>query len=243
MVSQMAKEDFYALKNKGVEVAYEDIIKLNALGTRAESSEDSYSFFAIPRCVFLKVEGEEDVVLREPTIAHEIWFDSVQRSFDLEDGMTLLGLRLYMLSRDADELPKWYHISQVTKSISKFLQKEVKEFTVRQLLNAMRYCEDGTTFNVDEEFLKETDEKEEIEMEKNISLEIGIMRQAQAIGLGVSVGEMEKMTKSDLQKLILMKYEENKIDVSKRIKDEAIQNYYTLLQRIKDKAKEDKENG
>ena len=239
----MAKEDFYALRNKGVEVAYEDIIKLNALGTRAESSEDSYSFFAIPRCVFLKVEGEEDVVLREPTIAHEIWFDSVQRSFDLEDGMTLLGLRLYMLSRDADELPKWYHISQVTKSISKFLQKEVKEFTVRQLLNAMRYCEDGTTFNVDEEFLKETDEKEEIEVEKNISLEIGIMRQAQAIGLGVSVGEMEKMTKSDLQKLILMKYEENKIDVGKRIKDEAIQNYYTLLQRIKDKAKEDKDNG
>lgn len=79
MVSEMAKEDIHALEKKGVKLSFDEIIRLNSLGVKAEKSANSYSFFCLPRCVFLRVEDGNDVVLREPTIGHEIWYDSVVR--------------------------------------------------------------------------------------------------------------------------------------------------------------------
>lgn len=238
MVSEMAKEDFYALERQGVKVSFENLVRLNHLGLKAESSADSFTFFTVPRCVFLKIDGKDDIVLREPTIAHEIWFDSVQRSFDLDDNFTLIALRIFTLSKEADELPKWYHISQVNEAVAKFVKKDLKDFTIRQLMNAMRYCLEGIEFS--EQIEEEDDKGEETRKPEGTSLEIGIMREAQAIGLGITMEEMGKMTTSELQKLILMKYSENKIDVGKRIKDDAIMNYYNLLEKIK---REGKENG
>lgn len=198
MVSQMAKEDVIALQQKGVSLSFDEIVKLNGLGVKAENSPDSWTFYAIPRCVFLS----DEMVLREPTLGHEIWFDSVSRQFDIDDEVTLFSLRAYMMSRDLDELPKWYHISQVKNELEKFIKKELRPFTIRQIMNAVAYCIDGN--DPDSHFRppEKHDENETAETDENASPSLGIIRHAQALNIAIPMKDMKEMTESDIQNII-----------------------------------------
>lgn len=68
MVSNMAMEDVDSLRKQGINVTPREIVKLNALGVKAQYSPNASSFYSLPRCAFLG-SGENQVVFREPTIA------------------------------------------------------------------------------------------------------------------------------------------------------------------------------
>lgn len=150
-----------------------------------------------------------------------------------------------MMSKDADELPEWYHISEVKSAIEKFVKKDIKRFSIRQIINAMEYCINGNDPNAEKIVEVEGeggDANADNEPEREgTSSEIGIMREAQSIGLGISMKEMKTMTSSDLQNTILLKYRAMDIDVDKKIKEEAIGNYYRVLEQIKQAHKKEEE--
>lgn len=111
-----------------------DIIRLNALGVKAEKGRSSISFYALPRCVFIG-----DFCFREPTIGHEVWYSDISREFEADDDVTDFFLNAYMLSRDADELPKSTNIAEVKYQIQKFIKK-IGKLTLRQVMHAISYC-------------------------------------------------------------------------------------------------------
>lgn len=227
MISEMALDDIDTLTSRGINLTPREIIILNSLGVKAEHYQDSYSFYTIPRCVFLG-----DVVLREPSIGAEVWYDSVSRQFNLDDDFTVFTLKAYMMSKDVSELPKWYHISQLQKELKHFLEKDIKDYTIRQLINAVNYCIYGNNPN-DEKPLIDIDKKEEEKDLSNTSISIGVVREAQALALGISLDDAYKMTQSELQAVIMRAYKLKDFDVDKSIKNQSIGEYYSTLQKIK----------
>ena len=69
------------------------------------------------------------------------------------------------------------------------------------------------------------------------------MRDAQALALGISLEDMKKMTRSELQQVIMRAYDIKQIPISDSIRQECIGEYYATLQSIKDRLEKERENG
>lgn len=69
------------------------------------------------------------------------------------------------------------------------------------------------------------------------------MRDAQALALGISLEDMKKMTRSELQQVIMRAYDIKQIPISDSIRHECIGEYYATLQSIKDRLEKERENG
>ena len=94
MVSNLGKEDYEALKAKGVELGYEDIIRINSLALKAEMNQHAWKESNLRRCAFLPGVG----VFQEPTIGHDLWFEYIQKQHD--DNTILFLIRAWSLSVD-----------------------------------------------------------------------------------------------------------------------------------------------
>lgn len=68
MVSKMAISDIEALKEDGIELTPQEIIRLNAFGLKVERNTESSEYSVPPRVSILG-----DVAFHEPTIGSEIW--------------------------------------------------------------------------------------------------------------------------------------------------------------------------
>ena len=236
MVSEMAIADCEELLAKGLKLTCRDIVRLNALGVKSEKGRSSVSFYALPRCCFVG-----DVCFREPTIGHEVWYDDVSREFEVDDNVTEFFLNAFMLSRDADDLPSSANIPEVKLQLDKFV-KQIKKLTVRQVMHAVAYCTQGC--DADEWELPEVAKKDEDEdRAADESLALGVVREGQALGLGISLADAKKMTRSQLQGVIFRAYDLRDLHISKSIRQECIGDYYATLQSIKDRLEKEKENG
>lgn len=215
------------------------MIRLNALGVKAEKGSNSVSFYALPRCVFIG-----DLCFREPTIGHEIWFDDVSRQFDLESQVTEFVLRAFMMSRSEEDLPSTANIPEVKYQLDKFVHKTISKLTLRQLTHAITYCTCGCNPLDDEEPLVPLDitsDDEDIDV-TDTSLAIGVVREGQALGLGISLADAKKMTRSALQDVVMRAYKLREIDVSSAVKQECIGDYLATLQCIKDRLDKEEED-
>lgn len=67
------------------------------------------------------------------------------------------------------------------------------------------------------------------------SLALGVVREGQALGLGISLADAKKMTRSALQDVVMRAYKLREIDVSSAVKQECIGDYLATLQSIKDR--------
>lgn len=134
MTSEMAISDCEELQAQGLKLTCKDIIRLNALGVKAEKGRSSVSFYALPRCCFLG-----GFCFREPTIGHEVWYSDVSREFEADDNVTDFFLNAFMLSRDVEELPKSTNIPEVKYQLEKFIKK-IGSLTLRQIMHVVSYC-------------------------------------------------------------------------------------------------------
>ena len=102
MVSKLAEEDIEALIEEGCTIHPSDVIRLNALGLKIEKKPD-FTLSALPR---IAVVG--DVVLRQPTIAQDIFLDDATEILS-NDPATILALETYVLSHPDDTYGKLRH--------------------------------------------------------------------------------------------------------------------------------------
>lgn len=232
----MAMEDIEDLASQGIVLTPREIVRLNSLGVKAEHNADSYSFYALPRCVFFG----SDIVLREPTIGHEIWYDMVSRAFNIEDETTDFCLRAFMMSMDSEELPKWDKLKELTNALKDFMSKKLSGYTLRQIMCAVDYCMYGNDDTFGENPPVQVDNSNTEGIDENTSIAVGIIRDTQALSLGIPLKDIYKMTRSSLQQIIQKVYQEKGIDIQKSIKDKVIGEYYCTLDTIKDNHSKEK---
>lgn len=228
MVSEMAVEDIEELAAQGITLSVREIVRLNALGCRCQLNQDSSSFFALPRCAFIG-----DLCFREPALGHEMWLDEVSRRFDLADGVTSFVLRAYALSRDVDELPRW-HLTVAVRAALWTFARAIRRLTSRQVLN----CLDWVTYGNDDgrgEMPVDPPGGEDLPdgRQCQFSAAAGVIREGQSIGLGISVDDARRMTRSELQEIIQRAYKVRGIDVDRGIRERCIGEYYATLESIK----------
>lgn len=183
------------------------------------------------------------IVFREPTIEQEIWFENAARIFNTDDDTTLFITRAFSL-RMGEELPDWNKPKKVKKLIQQFVEKDLKGFTARQILSSVNYCIYGSDVSIDEfpySDLKPTEE--DIEKAAEMSSVIGVVHEAQAMKLGISLDDMKSMTKSELQSVIDRALEREGVDVRKNNRNATVADYYKTLEHIKKKYNVVKEDG
>lgn len=201
MVSETAKEDIEGMEADGLKPSVSDIVRLNALGLRLEKSAHSAeSIFALPRVAFL---GK--VVLRQPTMGHEIWLDEVGQILDMSDPSTNLAATAYACSvMDADKLPDPHSKIKVTCALLRF-KFSVRKHTIQQIVNATRYVCDGNDAELYEYPVNTSAGGEGDMPDEDMSAPVGIILSGKASGIGISLADARRMTRSQYT-LIVRRY-------------------------------------
>ena len=199
MVSQMAMEDIEALREEGIEVTPEEIIRLNAFGLKVERNNDSSEFYVMPRVSMLG-----DVTFYEPTIGSEMWLNRVSKTFDLDDADTFMQLRAYSLSVPQEQLVSPSDKELLKRTVCDFVNQSLSKYTVQQVQNAISYVIFGNDHSKRERRPESSVKKEaekDVPEDENFCYEVGLLRQGLICKIG-SVEELKKMTTLELQMLI-----------------------------------------
>lgn len=249
MLSTMAAEDCDELTRQGARLSAAEIVRLNALGVRAECSPDAADFDALPRCCLL---GNE--LFREPTIGHELWLQNAGRIFDRGDGITGFALRAFALATPLDKLPDWSSVEDMRRELDDFASRRLGQYTARQVIAAVNWCMVGNDWTIDE--LPETakadkpEKPEEVEEaegaadpEELRSIALGVVRESQALALGISLADAMNMTRSGLQAVVMRAYQLKGVEIDKQKRDVAIGDYMATLEKIKTKHAGELTNG
>lgn len=228
MVSQTAKEDIEQLITDGLMPSVNDIIRLNALGLKLEKSPTSSDeLFYMPRIAYLG-----DIILRQPTLGHEIWFDEVARIVDMTDAMTNLAVTAYACSVfDSDDLPKPDSKFNVVKELAKF-KRMVRKFTISQIITATRYVCDGNDAELYEYPVMRDIDKQSMPKE-DVSIPIGILLDGIAVGLKMTINDAKKMTSSKYKMMVRNYLRTNGMIDSKAEKENATGEYFATLEAIR----------
>lgn len=236
MISEMAVESLEEMKEKGLEPTFRDIIRLNALGLKVERSQTCGDYYAMPRVTFL---GSE--VFREPTIAHVEFIDLVRSYVNAADYGTDLSVRAFALSRMPEELPDAANKKLVVKSIEKYL-KNLKRFTVRQIAAAVDAAESGwdAAFG---EYPALTEEQKDFDEQILRSIGTGVLIDTSALGLGMSLAELRKLTPNQARMLQTLAWATRGNDFSKQRLPKAQADYYATEIEIKERLLKEKNNG
>lgn len=238
MLSKLANEDILTLMEiDGIKLSPSEIVRLNALGLLAEKdfSPDN-DLYTLPRVAIVC-----GMYFYEPTIGHEIWIDDVLRLVDQEDISTRTAIEAYALSvKDPDELPK-PTIDKILPELFKFRRK-VRALRPRQLIQALDYVKDGRCHTDGEHpYYKAKNSKEKDYTQMSISL--GVLLDGVVSDIGLSLADEMKLTRSQLQMMVLQKLEyEGRID-EKKSRASKMANYYRTLDHIKQQHLEEKKNG
>jgi hypothetical protein len=231
MVSKMALDDIEALREEGIEVTPEEIIRLNAFGLKVERNTDSSEYNVMPRVSILG-----DVVFYEPTIGSEIWFNNVSKVFDLDDHQTYFQLRTYSLSQKQDELVSPLDKEIVKQEVQKLFSEKLSKYTIVQVHNAISYVlfgNDPSDMERRAVSVVEKEKKDSHSKDENYCYEVGLLREGVLYKLG-SPEEIKKMTVSEVELLIeyklYMKFgsEKNKSTHTKNLAE-----YYGVLDEIR----------
>ena len=231
MVSDYAIEDLSALAAAGINLPPREIIRLNALGLKACKGKRDDALFALPRVAYLG-----DIVLREPTIAHEIFLADVERmcAFDSPRAHSLFCAWVY--SSAAEDLPKLEAglVTKITLSrIARHAIKRFKNFTLRQIDAACNYVKFGADCSACEFLLLDRPKKDECDFaDTDYSVALGVVYNGVAIAANISIGEAKRMTRSALNALINRAIILNGGEISNR---QAEDDYQTTLAALREK--------
>jgi hypothetical protein len=192
MVSNTAIEEAERLASEGTPLTPREIVRLNALGLAMERGERESLAFALPRVAFLG-----NIVLREPTLGHEIGLDDSRRFADFDDPDTSLAMHALAFSiHDPDRLPKLGRIS-IFCAMRRF-QRRVKAYTRRQIAAACRWVTEGRDERYGE---RAPQRKTEEPMDESYSVPVGVMLDGLAIATGISVGDARHLTMAQLYRV------------------------------------------
>lgn len=199
MISRYATETIEELEKEGLRLTPADIIRLNALGLKIDRGFDDNPLYTAPRCAFIS-----DVVLREPTIGHSLFAAECFRFCDVDESVTRTCLYAWLLTLDA---PPSAHptVHGIRETISHFIEAHYKRVTFSRLSMAVDFCLYGYDSTALERAVKVSDDGEQLDptadddaLSDAWSFDIGLIHEAQALGLGISLRDARSMTRAHL---------------------------------------------
>jgi len=203
MISDQFKKDYRQMTAQGVEFTPDDVVRLNALAVKIRLSQNAANTVHLPRLAFL---GK--LVLREPTIAHDLWIEEASRWIDVGDDRNFLWLHGYALSTRAEKLVDAFDPKRLVKKVYRFAAKRLCGFTREQLSAAVEYALFGADWKVGEQGPRT---KVEVEKASDVNLNLqpqplsptlGLLVNAKAHRLPISLDEAKRMTASELDEAI-----------------------------------------
>ena len=201
MFADIFRKDYRQMTAQGVKFTPEDIVLLNALAVRASRSSNAAATLALPRVAFLPRDSRwrSPIVLREPTIAHDLWIEQAMRFVQM-DNRNMNFLYGYALSREAGKLVDAFSPKKLIRTVFRFAAKRLVCFTEEQLSAAVDYCLFGADWPAGERGPEKS--KSEVEVEHSTSPTIGLLTRARAIRLPITLDDAKRMTASELQEAI-----------------------------------------
>ena len=199
MVSSQFMQDWRRMTAEGVEFTPEDIVRLNALSVRARRSRTAARDVHLPRLAFMPRDSwwREPIVLREPTIAHDLWLEAAERWIDTSKGTNFLFLHAFALSRRVEALPDADRPKAVVKAVVRFAAKRLCRFTRRQLRAAVEYALFGADWTVG---AKAANDGPDSPTPSGVvqSPTIGLLTDCRMLRLPISLDDAMRMTASEL---------------------------------------------
>lgn len=229
MVSEMMLEDAEDLAKRGIALTPREIVRLNALGIKAERSPSQTNIFTLPRCCIIG-----DIVFREPTIGHEIWLDEMSALYDVEDGLTSFAVTALCYStEDADDLPRPADGPALSAAVRAFIKDRLARYTIRQIAAAVRYVRDGIE-QTDGELGPDSKAEDPGETDQDcaFSSALGVVHEGQSLGLGITLADARRMTRPALRSVIARAYLVKGVDVTKGDRETAMGDYNVVLDEI-----------
>ena len=153
MLSDILRKDIRQYAARGIAFEPADIVRLNALAVQVKLCQRPCQGVHLPRCVFLpptSIWGRE-LVLREPTVAHELWLEEAAQWIDVADERNFLFLHAYALSFvDPAKLPDAFAPKRLIRKVFMFAAKRLARYTTEQLRNAVDYALYGADWTAGE---------------------------------------------------------------------------------------------
>ncbi len=208
MLSAMFKRDYAALRAEGLEPTPEDVVRLNALAVRVRLSA-SAPVVNLPRLAFLPRDSwwRRPIVLREPTIAHELWIEEAARLIDCDDDRNFAFVHAFACSRAAADLPDPRSPRGIVRAVFRFAASRLSRFTREQLSSAVEWILYGADWKAGENPTPAPRGNRAAtldEIEYTPSFALGLLCEARAIRLPVSGEEARRMTAAELEAAVTL---------------------------------------
>ena len=215
MIADTFKKDYRQMTAQGVKFTPEDIILLNALAVKVRLTQNAARTTHLPRLAFLPKRGSgvlaafrKEVVLREPTIAHEMWLEQATRYITIDSDRTFDLLYGYALAHPAEKLPDVFDPKHLIRKVFTWCARHLAHLTREQLSAAVDYCLFGADWTDGERGPRLKVEVENGNSTVNLNLQpqpsptIGLLTEARALRLPISLDDAKRMTASELDEAI-----------------------------------------
>jgi hypothetical protein len=196
MVADLARRDAEKLREKGVTLSLEECVRLNALALAVENTASVRQPYLLPRVAIIG-----DFVLREPSLAQQVWFDDFSRLASAMDNVTMLCVSAAAYSTPAANLPDVGDVEACLELI-RATYKRVEDVGVRALAAALKYIASGIDHTEGEFAPRPRGEKApKIEEGQDISVALGVLLDGAVVSLGISLEEAQKLTRAQMDDL------------------------------------------
>ncbi|MBR2839477.1 MAG: hypothetical protein IKE55_11870, partial [Kiritimatiellae bacterium] len=204
-LSDQFLRDYRQMTAQGVTFTPEDIVRLNALSVKTQRSATAARDVYLPRLAFMPRDSwwREPLVLREPTVAHDLWLESAERWIDTTKETTFLFLHAYALSRRPEALVDADRPKRAIREIFRFAAKRLCRFTRHQLRAAVEYVLFGADWTVGAAAVgvkSSSSRKEDPPLQLQLgsptpnSPTIGLLTDMRMLRLPISLDEARRMT-------------------------------------------------
>ena len=203
-LSDQFLKDYRQMTAQGVKFTPEDIVLLNALSFKTQRSTTAARDVHLPRLAFLPRDSwwRAPVVLREPTIAHDLWIEMAERWIDTSKDESFLFLYGFALSRHVGLLPDPNNPRKVVRAVFDFAKKRLAKFTRAQLSAAVDYALLGADWTVGAKVPADGKGANTDNAGDPPSPTIGLLTDCRMLRLPISLDDAMMMTASELTEAI-----------------------------------------
>lgn len=214
MTVDLFKKDYRQMKAQGVKFTPEDIVLLNALAVKVRLSRNAANTTHLPRLAFLPRKKSllpnfftfhsSFILLREPTIAHELWLEKATRFIKMDNDRSFDLLHGYALSLPAEKLVSADDPKRLIRTVFTFAKRHLDHLTRNQLSAAVDYVLFGADWTACEHGPKNTvpEASRLAGAGDPPSPTIGLLTEARAIRLPITLDDARRMTASELDEAI-----------------------------------------
>lgn len=210
MIADLFRKDYRQMTAQGVKFTPEDIVLLNALAIKVRLTQNTARTAHLPRLAFLpKMRAglltafQKEVVLREPTIAHEMWLEQATRYIKMDCDRAFDLLHGYALAHPAEKLPGVFDPKRLIRKVFTWCARHLAHLTREQLSAAVDYVLFGADWTAGERGPAQSTKHQSPSTGEGVaSPTIGLLTEARALRLPISLDDAKRMTASELDEAI-----------------------------------------